>query len=375
MSQDFSIFIVDDAEANRRMIELAFGKFYDIESFESGASCLARVEEKIPKLFLLDVDMPEMDGYALCRQLKSLPDSKNIPIIFISGLDDLESRLTGYDAGGDDFIVKPYKVAELKQKIEVLRRIHLEKSALQNRLEESDTLTSLVLSNLDEYAILVNFLRALNTCEQPSNVAEAILEMLRSYQLQGALQFRLPKSDMTITHAGEASPLQASIINHVRTQGAIAEFKNRAAFNFGLVSVLVNNMPIHDPDLCGRLRDHLAIAVETVSAKIKAVLANSENLHTKREIVGMLHTLEMTVAEFSKKYEKARFLGSETTRKMLNDLDAEFASLGMSEEQEEVVASIIRARTDQLIQIFDFGAETENTLKDLSAQLGGVMPS
>ena len=373
MGQDFTIFAVDDVETNRRMIELAFGKLYNVESFESGAQCLARLEEKIPDLFLLDVDMPEMDGYTLCRQLKSLPGSRNVPSIFISGLDDLESRLTGYDAGGDDFIVKPYKVAELKQKIDVLRRMHQEKSSLKNQLADSDMLTSLVLSNLDEYAILVKFLRALNTCEKPADVAEAILAMLKSYQLQGALQFRLPKSELTINHEGEVSPLQASIINHVRSQGAIAEFKNRAAFNYGRVSVLVNNMPLHDPDLCGRLRDHLAIAVETVDAKIMAILTHQESSHTKHEIAAMLHTLETTVAGFSEKYEKARFLGSETTREMLNDLDAEFASLGMSESHEEIISAIIRARTDQLIQIFDFGAETEKTLKDLSTQLGSTL--
>lgn len=369
MESEYSIFVVDDAEAVRRMIESVFGKTYTVETFASGADCLERMREKLPGLFLLDVDMPEMDGYALCRRIKSLPACSNVPVIFISALDDLESRLAGYDAGGDEFIVKPYKLAELKKKVEVLRRIGQEKSALLDKLGESDMLTSKALSHLDEYAVLVKFLRSLNRCEKYPDVADAILSMLKSYRLDGALQLRLADYELTLNVAGENNPLATAIISHVRSLGTLAVFKNRAVFNFDRVSVLINNMPLAQADLCDRLRDYLEIAVESVDTRLLALQTRHQNSRTKGEVVALLHDVGAAIQGLSEKYVQARFQSSELTRVMLNELDAEFSSLGMRETQENSIKEIIESRTDRLLSTMDFSVETEKALNDIQARL------
>lgn len=87
----YTIF-VDDVEINRRIAESAFGSTCIIEVFESGKACLERLSVKTPDLFLLDIDMPEMDGYTLCRLIKSKADCADVPVVFISGLDNLEAK-------------------------------------------------------------------------------------------------------------------------------------------------------------------------------------------------------------------------------------------------------------------------------------------
>ena len=213
----------------------------------------------------------------------------------------------------------------------------------------------------------------MNGCEGFRDVADAIMAMLKSYHLDCALQFRLPEFEVTLNQVGDVRPLEAAIIGQVRSMGTIAEFHNRAAFNFERVSVLVNNMPVADPDLCGRLRDHLAIAIETVDAKLLALLAHQENAETKTEIAALLQALGASVHSFSEKYEQARYRGSETTRLLQADLDASFVQLGMREEHEQSIKDIVQARADELVNIFDFGAETERTLKELSARLGQTL--
>ncbi len=372
MNTQYTIFLVTEQEAYRRTVESMLGQLCKVEPFVSSVAYLERMDDRLPDLFLIDVDMSEKDGYALCRHIKAQLASRSVPVIFISVIDDLESHLAGHDAGGDDFI-KPLQFADLKPKVEALRRVAEEKENLQHRLEESDMLANLVLSNLDEYAVLIKFLRSLNSCDGYRDVAEATLAMLKAYRLDCALQFRLPEFEITINHAREVRPLEASIINQVRSMGTIAEFKCRAAFNFERVSVLVNNMPVEDPDLCGRLRDHLAIGVETVNAKLLALLTHQENAETRDEIAALLHALGDTVHAFSEKYEQARFLGSETTRMMHADLDASFVHLGMREEHEQSIKDIVQSRADELIDIFDFSAETEDTLKHLSVRLGQTL--
>lgn len=370
MDSEYTLYIVDDVEAGRRVLESAFGQDYHVESFESGAACLARVEKSPPDLFLLDVDMPEMDGYTLCRHLKNQANTSEVPVIFISGLDDLESRLAGYDVGGDDYIVKPYKLALLKQKVEVLRRVGEGKKALKNRLEESDILASLVMSNLDEYAVLIKFLRSLNSCEQYSDLTEAILAMISAYQLKGAVQFRLPESDLTINIDGDAAPLEASILRQISTQESIVSFKSRTAFNFGRVTLLVNNMPLADPELCGRLRDHLAIAAETLESKVTAMLTRQENTSTKAEIADLLRSLDGAIRDGNEKYARARIQSADAIQSLMTGLDVEFSRLGMLESQEFKLKEMLENTMDQLIDIYDFSTETAKTLADLSARLG-----
>lgn len=373
MESDYCVFVVDDANVNRRILESALEKSYAVESFASGAACLERVNEKIPDLFLLDVDMPEMDGFTLCRRLKSLPGADNVPIMFVSALDDLDSRLAGYDAGGDDFITKPFSFPEVKKKIELLRRSGREKSSLRGQLDESAMLTSLVMSNLDEYSLLVRFLRTLNGCQQFREVADATLDLLRNFRLQGALQLRLPDEELTLDQNGRATPLESSIISHVRTLGSVVTFKTRAAFNFDRVTLLINNMPLENPDLCSRLRDHLAVAVESLEAKLEALQNRAESAVAQGEIAQILQALAAATQDFSDKYKTAHAQGSDTMHQLQNELRAEFVSLGMSEVQEDAIQAIIETRTDQLINHFDFSRETEKTLVELSGRLHQVL--
>ena len=134
-------------------------------------------------------------------------------------------------------------------------------------------------------------------------------------------------------------------------------------------------MPLEDADLYSRLKDNLAIAAETVDAKLSALLTAQQNQATKGDIEAMLTLLDKAVHTFSKKYEDARFQSVEAIRSLLADLETEFARLGMQEEHEAKINGLIQKQTDQVIDAFDFSADTEKTLKDLSARLGKALGS
>ncbi|WP_300328025.1 response regulator [Accumulibacter sp.] len=312
MEGEFTVFVVDDVEASRRMVEAALGRSCQVETFASGAACLERMQSKVPDLFLLDVEMPGMDGYTLCRKLKDDSAGSRVPVVFVSGLADLDSCLAGYDAGGDDFVVKPFKAAELKQKVAVWQRDAEKKSSLQQQIEASDTLASLIMSNLDEYAALVKFLRALNGCTEYRQVGDEIFGLLRAYRLEGAVQLRLPGIELTLNANGDARPVEGSILRLMRCMDTITSYRNRLAIHYERASLLVANMPLDDADLCGRLRDHLAIAVETTDARLAAMHAQRETLSTRSEISALLDNVTATVHDFSQRYEAARYRGSET---------------------------------------------------------------
>ncbi|HEY9752591.1 MAG TPA: response regulator transcription factor [Coleofasciculaceae cyanobacterium] len=103
---------------------------YSVQTVDSGAVALACFQQNPVDLVVADVVMPEMDGFELCRQLRSLRIGQLVPFIFLSGRRDLKDRIHGHSIGGDDYVIKPFNPGELLAKIngqlERSRRMHSE---------------------------------------------------------------------------------------------------------------------------------------------------------------------------------------------------------------------------------------------------------
>lgn len=357
----------------RLLLESELESKYTVEIFGSGESCLSRLSEKQPNLFLIDVGLPGINGYDLCRKIKEIPEIAGTPVLFISNYDKLDDVLAGYDAGGEDYIVKPFDVVLLGRKIEYLLQKEQSKKFVLDKAKSSDELASLVLANLDEYAVLIRFLRSLNDCEHPRVLTSLMFGVLDGYGLEAAIQLRLPGLEFTISKDGENRPLEVAVISHVRSMDRIFEFKKRAAYNFDCITILVNNMPIHNPELCGRIRDNLLIAVECANAKLHAVQTKAENTQSKATATNLLEALRCAVADFETKYSTARYRGTVLTQEMLDELASACASLGLSDDQENRIDSIIRIKTSVLTEVFDFSNETQAALNDIAAQLAAIL--
>lgn len=115
------VLIVDDHPSSRMTaVALLSIEGYDVLEAESGSAALEVVEQTPPDLILLDVMMPGMDGYEVCRQLKQDEHTRLIPVIFITALNDRRARLRGIEAGGDDFLSKPFDQLELSARVNSL---------------------------------------------------------------------------------------------------------------------------------------------------------------------------------------------------------------------------------------------------------------
>ena len=373
METDYTVFVVDDDKTTRLLLGSMLGKAYAVEAFDSAESCLERLAHKQPNLFLLDVGLPGMDGYELCRAIKSLPEARSIPVVFVSGHDDLDAVMAGYDAGGEDYVVKPVDTVILQHKIENLRRIEEDKKLLLGQVKDTDDLATLVLANLDEYAILIKFLRSLNECGSTEETVEAILRSLSAFHLEGAVQIRLRNFEKTFSKAGENWPLEIAVIKHIRTLDRIFEFRTRCAYNFEHITILVTNMPVADADLCGRIRDHLAIAAESAEAKLMALQSFEDNATLRNEIHGLLEAVGQTMQSYKQQNDAARYKGSIYRAKILDELLASFAHLGMSGQQEEEILEMVRDRTNNLKDLYDISGETQATFGALSQKLEGIL--
>jgi two-component system sensor histidine kinase/response regulator len=136
------IMVVDDQPANLKLMEdILRAEGYHVRSFPRGRLALAVARQDQPDLILLDITMPEMNGFEVCQHLKSDPKLMAIPVIFLSALSDAEDKLKGFLCGGVDYITKPFQVEEVQARV----KTHLELHRLNRELQRhTDHLEELV---------------------------------------------------------------------------------------------------------------------------------------------------------------------------------------------------------------------------------------
>jgi signal transduction histidine kinase len=123
-STRLKVLIVDDEPTNLMVLEGLLSPLqYDLRQAANGSEALESVAANPPDLILLDVMMPGMSGFEVCRRLKSRPGTQFIPIVLVTALADRDSRVTGIEAGADDFITKPVDAHELRARVRSLLRI------------------------------------------------------------------------------------------------------------------------------------------------------------------------------------------------------------------------------------------------------------
>jgi class 3 adenylate cyclase len=133
------LLVVDDTPMNVKLLaDLLSAKGYAVVTAASGAEALTRVAEEHPDLVLLDVMMPGMSGYDVCRRLRESPATEMLPVVMVTALDPAQERAKGLDAGADDFLSKPINQLELLARVRSLLRVkqyHDELAALNQSLE------------------------------------------------------------------------------------------------------------------------------------------------------------------------------------------------------------------------------------------------
>jgi diguanylate cyclase (GGDEF)-like protein len=149
-----SVLIVDDVPANIKMLREVLKDDYDIRFAKSGKAALDLLKTSdLPDLILLDIMMPEMDGYDACQQLKADPATQSIPVIFITSRDDEADEVKGFDMGAVDYITKPFSIPVVRARVQTHVELKRQREILEN-LSSVDGLTG--ISNRRQFNEFMN---------------------------------------------------------------------------------------------------------------------------------------------------------------------------------------------------------------------------
>jgi signal transduction histidine kinase len=149
MQESSTVLIIDDEPIAREGLEaLLASEGYHLEFATNGLEGLSKVAEQLPDVILLDIMMPDMDGYAVCLRIKANPQTRHVPIIILTALSDKESLVRGLDAGADEFLSKPVTGLELRARVRSMLRIKKQHDELQRLLQLREQLVNMVVHDM-----------------------------------------------------------------------------------------------------------------------------------------------------------------------------------------------------------------------------------
>jgi PleD family two-component response regulator len=181
------ILIVDDTPANLNVLSAILGKRgYRVRAAINGSLALKAAQKAPPDLILLDVQMPAMNGYEVCRQLKRDEQTSHIPVVFISALDDVLDKVEAFQVGGVDYITKPFQIEEVLARVENQLALNRQRAAIAALSRLNDQLSALVANDLEPaLGQIISLAERLTVAEphQTAELAAAIRERAQAMHL------------------------------------------------------------------------------------------------------------------------------------------------------------------------------------------------
>ena len=340
------ILAVDDEPFNLEIIEEILEDLnFDLLLASSGPECLDMIESFDPQVILLDVSMPQMNGYDVCRAIKANPETHHIVVMFVSARGSVEERMEGYSVGAEDYIVKPFGQGELKTKLLNLSQMLLDKDILEQQVEEATSTAFDAMATSSEMGQIVNYIEQISLLDDIPTLANAMTKCLSSFGLNSNVEIRIDEQRHHFATTGLCSPIVIELFDILKSKGRLHEFTNRVLVNYDVVSVLILNMP-QDESKHGRIRDHICFLVSVTEQQLTAILtrheltAQRQNLDKAQAMVNGKFKSLMGMLETNRKQNETVF------RALQERFETRIPTMGLDEDQEVFIFSNV----DEAIQ-------------------------
>jgi CheY-like chemotaxis protein len=359
------ILAVDDEPFNLEIIEEILEDLsFDLLTASSGPECLEMIESFDPQVVLLDVSMPQMNGYDVCRAIKANPDTHHIVVMFVSARGSVEERMEGYAVGAEDYIVKPFGQGELQTKLLNLSQMLLDKEILEQQVEDATSTAFDAMATSSEMGKIVNYIEQISYIEDIPTLASTMMKCLSSFELNSNVEIRIDEQRHHFATTGLCSPIVIELFDILKSKGRLYEFSNRVLVNYNLVSVLILNMP-EDEHKHGRIRDHICFMVSVTERQLEAILTRKElttqhqNLEKAQTMIHEKFKSLMGMLETNRKQNETVF------RALQERFEVLIPAMGLDEDQE----IFIFGNVDEAIQNSVAREETIHMVKSAFSEI------
>lgn len=347
MHNPISILVVDDSLLDLQVIVGYLRQYFEVHATTSGERALEMIVSHKPNIVLLDVNMPDVDGYEVCRRIRER--DKHLKIIFISAYDSTTEILKGYGVGGNDYIVKPYEPVILLSKI---KQVVADETEYEQASHSSAGLAMEAMTSFGELGSVLTFLRSSFRATTVEGLAQLMLKTLDSYGLQGCLQLRTSKNISNFSNHGSLSPIEEELLSRIgKMTTRFAEGGSRMFINYEHASLMLINVPFDDDVKVGRTRDNIALMLEGADERLAMIsieLGIKEALELVRKTHQTIVADHITLVERNMEYLKNTLL-----------------NMGLEERQKLELVGVIQSGK------FEISLNSEK-IKDIEVQIEKV---
>lgn len=345
-----SAVIVEDDKISQKYIKRALEGTLDLHFAATGQEAEALIEKLDPGIILLDVELPDSNGYEICHKLRLRSEFLFTPILFISGKTNLEERIKGYEAGGDDYITKPFETSELVAKVKAVIRQHEHKETLAEQFKEAQSTAIESMTGASELGLILQFFEKTYAINNFDQLANAIFSLLHALELKSCLYFETEQENYFFCSDGESKPIEKEIMQRLRSEPRFFDFGNRTQINYPVVACLVKNMPVEDRARYGRYKDVippiLACANQKVLQLEMELLLQDHTMKFSESFKNIRETLDGLANEMRAGQED----GSSLLNNLFMSLEEAMPRLGLDDDQEQYLMNSIEEKINEAME-------------------------
>ena len=271
MTAATKILVVDDTPMNVKMlVDILTFKGYQVATATGGKAALAALEKEIPDLVLLDVMMPDMNGYEVCKAIRAKPETAMLPVVMVTALDPGSERVKGIEAGADDFLSKPINQPELLARVKSLLRVKQYYDTVQSQALELKAFNEQLEQRVREQVALLDRLGRLKTFFPPQ-IAELIVagggeDLLKPHRREITILYLDLRGFTAFTETAEPEEVMAVLAEYhnlvgglvTAHQGTIEHFAGDGMMIFFNDPVPLENAPADAVRMALTLRERFA---------------------------------------------------------------------------------------------------------------------
>lgn len=266
------ILIIDDDKIWQVFLAAALRDDYAVITALDGDIGLKLASEWQPDTILLDIEMPGKDGYEVCKMLKANPQLHDIPVIFVSSKSSLQEKITGFQLGADDYLVKPFDAELLKHRVARSTELYSEKKALDEKATGAQVLAFEAMNSNADLGRSLRFAERTYVMHNLDQLAEGLFQTMAEFGLDTSVMFVTKAGPQFYAQNKHAlSPLEKDMFLTIHREGRFCDFGFRTFCNFKLVSLLIKNMPESAPERYGRIKDTVPWILGVTDGKVGAL--------------------------------------------------------------------------------------------------------
>lgn len=365
------VLTIDDDSVVQNVVRQSLDGRYEVFAEKNGNDGIHSAVENNPDVILLDVEMPGMTGYDVCKHLKADERTANIPVIFLSSLSDMRSRVLGFEAGGIDFLTKPFEPSELLTKLSILTTFIGSKKELTQQVSKATDTAFTAMRGSSELGLAIQFIESSYSAKSLQSLSEKFLSVTSNLGLHCSLMF-IGRNERTFYSSdnGEISPLEREVISTIYDNGnRFIDFGSRTQINYPRVALLVKNMPLNDAETYGRYKDFLPTMLGSTDAKVQSLETEHALIDQTQDLAASFTAVRSTLVAVGDSLEKNQNDIVELLQSMLSELEESIPKMGLEDDQEAYIVKRVDTTISSAEKIIDSSANTSHAFKSVSRLL------